>query len=352
MDDPRGLDPIVLARVLSGEASIAEETLVRQWALSAPSHTAELDELRRAWALARPADHAVDTTAAWRDLSARMQQKAVELPSPTHRRWARRSHVSRWAMASAAGVAAALVGTAVMRGWMAPRTLPVEQPVTTVYAARVGERALVELEDGTQITLAPLSQLRYTRLASGHGAREIHLEGEAVFKVAHDATRPFRVHAAGAVTMDVGTRFGVRAYPREALRVVVSEGQVALGGEDSASSVDPSVAMLPDPAYLRRGDVAIRIDGRTIVSRSQQVDALLDWASGRFTFTHAEFGSLRADFERWYGLRMHVAQPSLLRQRITGQFEHESPLEIVQALARALHATYTRAGADVTFTAR
>jgi ferric-dicitrate binding protein FerR (iron transport regulator) len=123
-----------------------------------------------------------------------------------------------------------------------------------------------------------------------------------------------------------------------------------MASESAQPSVDPSVATLPNPAYLRRGDVATHVGGRIVVARSQQVDALLGWTSGRFAFTHAEFGALRSDFERWYGLRIHVAQPSLLRQRITGQFEHESPLEVVQALSRALHATYSRSGADVTFT--
>jgi transmembrane sensor len=256
-------------------------------------------------------------------------------------------------MAAAAGIAAVLIGAVGARMITASGSArAVEQPVTTVYAARVGERALVELDDGTQISLAPSSLLRYSRLASGKGAREIHLDGEAVFTVTHDATRPFRVHAGGIVTVDVGTRFGVRAYEHEPLRVAVSEGEVAMAGEDSLSSADPSVATLPNPAYLGRGDVATRVDGRIVVSKSQQVDALLAWASGRFVFTHAEFGALRGDFERWYGFRIHVAQSSLLRQRITGQFEHESPLEVVQALARALHASYSRDGADVTFTAQ
>jgi ferric-dicitrate binding protein FerR (iron transport regulator) len=352
MSEPRGPDPIVLARVLSGEATSAEETLVRQWELSDPSHAAELGELRRAWALARPAEHTVDTASAWRGLSARLQTSIPVHASPRVR-WPRRRSASRSIVATAAGIAAVLAGITVARLKTIPQTgHPAEQPVTTVYAARVGERALVELDDGTQIALAPASQVRYSRLASGKGVREIHLDGEAVFTVAHDATRPFRVHAAGTVTVDVGTRFGVRAYAHEPLRVAVSEGEVAMASESSVPSADPSIATLPNPSYLRRGDVATQVDGHIVVSRTQRVDALLGWTSGTFAFTHAELGALRNDFERWYGIRIHVAQPSLLRQRITGQFEQESPLEVVQALARALHAAYSRSGADVTFTAQ
>lgn len=352
MSDPRGPDPVVLARVLSGEATFAEETLVREWALADPANAAEFEDLRRTWAHSAPAGQTVDTAAAWRALCARMPQSVGTHHSSPAPRWPRRHNESRWTMAAAAGIAAIAVGTAVVRSWnISPKNEHVEQPLTTEYAARAGERALVELDDGTQISLAPASRLRYVRLRSGVGVREIHLQGEAVFAVAHDATRPFRVHAAGTVTVDVGTRFGVRAYPHEPLRVAVSDGEVAIADEDSLPSADPSVTRLPNPSYLRHGDVATRIDGRFVVSRTDKVDALLGWTSGRLAFTHTEFGALLSDFERWYGLRIHVAQPSLLRQRITGQFEHESPLQVVQALAQALHARYSRDGADVTFTA-
>jgi len=353
MSDTGGPDPVVLARVLSGEGTAAEETLIRQWALVDPSHAAELDELRRAWALARPVDQTVDAAAAWRAVSTKMQKPVAARAFPSPRRWAHRRRVPHWATGAAAGIGALLIGATLVREMTASRRIrPVEQPVTTVYTTRTGERALVELDDGTQIALAPASRVRYSRLASGTGARELHLDGEAVFTVAHDSTRPFRVHAAGAVTVDVGTRFGVRAYQHEALRVAVSEGEVALAGQDSIPAADPTATTLPNPSYLRRGDVATRVEGRIVVSRTEKIDALLGWTSGRFAFTHAELGALRGDFERWYGIRIHVAQPSLLRQRITGQFEHESPLEIVQALARALHASYSRNGADVTFTAQ
>lgn len=353
MSETRGPDSVVLARVLSGEATPTEETLVRQWALADPSHAAELDELRRAWALARPVAQTVDTAAAWHALAARMDKHGHDHVSPPLPHWASRGRSPRRTTVIAAGIAAILVGTTLLRFATSARSdHRVEAPLTTVYSSRVGERALVELDDGTQISLAPASQLRYSRLPSGRGAREIHLDGEAVFTVAHDATRPFRVHAAGIVTVDVGTRFGVRAYTHEPVRVAVSEGEVAMAGDDSVSAADPSVTTLPNPAYLRRGDVATRVDGRILVSRSQRVDALLGWTSGKLAFTHAEFGGLRSDFERWYGIRIHVASSALLQQRITGQFEHESPLEVVQALARALHANYSRNGADVTFTAQ
>jgi ferric-dicitrate binding protein FerR (iron transport regulator) len=64
--------------------------------------------------------------------------------------------------------------------------------------------------------------------------RTLELEGEAVFTVAHESTRPFAVRTSRAVATDLGTCFVVRAYLDDPnTDVVVAEGQVAVtaGGQ-------------------------------------------------------------------------------------------------------------------------
>src|SRR5206468_9531820 len=89
--------------------------------------------------------------------------------------------------------------------------------------------------------------------------RDVYLDGEAFFEVAHDARRPFAVHTARAVARDLGTRFNVRAY-RDAADVVVAvaEGAVALKS---------SQRLAADSVVLRQADVGrARPDGRLSVA--------------------------------------------------------------------------------------
>ena len=79
------------------------------------------------------------------------------------------------------------------------------------------------------------SRLRYPA-DFGATARDVELVGEGYFEVVHDSTRPFRVHAGGSVTEDLGTHFVVRAYPElRHVDVAVTEGLVSLHREGAST---------------------------------------------------------------------------------------------------------------------
>src|SRR3989441_7274127 len=111
------------------------------------------------------------------------------------------------------------------------------EPAMREFATARGRRAAIELADGTRIVLSVDSKLR---VPADYGAtlRAVYLEGEAYFAIAHDAAKPFAVHAGQGVIWDLGTRFGVRAYADEQdVEVVVADGKVrvrAAGSRDSA----------------------------------------------------------------------------------------------------------------------
>ncbi len=96
------------------------------------------------------------------------------------------------------------------------------------YATGAGQRETVMLPDGTEFTLALASRLRVAA-DYADGDRQVVLDGEAFFNVAHDDAHPFSVRAQSAVALDIGTRFNVRAYNGDrAVRVIVSQGTVGV----------------------------------------------------------------------------------------------------------------------------
>jgi len=368
MTRPRDLDPALIARYLSGESTPAESALVRAWAAD-PAHRSELDALQRAWNNSLPLERMIDVDGAWRNVSTAMRrgmsdtsgdgraepmlrlersQPAAQHPAwrggrphvlrPTLERGARAGRATRVAgLAAAAALVVATSAVALRGGWpLASSSRTAMARTTRDFVAGQGQRALIDLADGTHIVLAPATRLHVSLPVGARGTRELTLDGEAMFTVAHDAARPFVVHSRYGTTVDIGTSFGVRAYADEPYRVVVRDGRVALGERGEP--------------VLVAGDVAARdVSGAMHITHSADAAGLLDWTNGRLTFQHTRFVDLVPELERWYGVRIRIATPELRDRVVTGQLDTESRAEAMDALGRTLGAQHVLDGSRVTF---
>ncbi len=87
----------------------------------------------------------------------------------------------------------------------------------------LGEQHSVVLSDGSLVTLNTASEIEL-HFSSTHRGITL-LEGEALFQVAHDVTRPFEVTAGEVTVRAVGTKFNVDRHS-QTLKVTVVEGRV------------------------------------------------------------------------------------------------------------------------------
>ncbi|RYZ95824.1 MAG: hypothetical protein EOP47_25055 [Sphingobacteriaceae bacterium] len=127
-------------------------------------------------------------------------------------------------------VAASLIGMFITASWFYRYTiLNYISPVHTLEVAAVnGNVTHITLGDGTKIWLNGGSKLKYPETFRGK-LREITIEGEAFFDVAHDADHPFIVHTGDITTQVLGTSFNIKAYPDEQLlKVDVVSGKVGI----------------------------------------------------------------------------------------------------------------------------
>lgn len=86
----------------------------------------------------------------------------------------------------------------------------------------------IMLNDGSSVTLKPHSEIRFANNFRQH-TREVHLSGEAFFKVARDPSHPFLVYSNEVVTRVLGTSFTIKAYANEKeISVAVSSGRVSV----------------------------------------------------------------------------------------------------------------------------
>jgi transmembrane sensor len=120
-----------------------------------------------------------------------------------------------------------------------------------IYVTQVGEQRSITLSDGSTIELNSRSKVR-VRYSEHERALEL-LEGQALFRVAHDTSRPFIVTSDGTRVRAVGTQFDVNRK-REGTVVTVVEGRVSVLTDVSDARVDAinvnvseSMPQLPHP---------------------------------------------------------------------------------------------------------
>ena len=341
---------LLLDRYLAGEASESDAATVREWLAADPEHVVLLEDLRLIRRIAAERVPESDVDAAWSNAV-----KALKL------------RASRWPLIAALAAAAVIVvigGAALLRrtpnSLISGAPLPRRAPDWKEYATASAQRAVVRLRDGTQVTLAPQSRLRYTAdYGGGSTRRDVYLEGEAYFQVQPDAHRPFRVHTARSVTEDLGTAFVITAYPDQTTtEVMVAEGRVALwraGAGAGAGAADTTAVSLsgsrrPDavPALVLAARDLGRLEssGVATVRRGVDVDRRLVWTRGVLAFDAKPLGEAVLTLKRWYDveIRLEVGDSALAARRITATFNNE-PIDLVlKRIALTLGLRVDRAG--------
>jgi len=350
-----GLDWDLLTRYLAGACAPAEQERVERWLAESPANRAIVDDLRRAAALAdetatpdRQAEILASLRRDWAGVADTDKQPAGDLgPGSLHLVGAERA-APKFAIPGSGWSAAAKIAAAVMLlvggGVIAGRLLrhPPVAPATpratfTAVATARGERRTLRLADGTLVALAPASTLR---ISSTYGAREraVELEGQAVFTVTHDSTRPFAVRTAHAVARDLGTRFAVRAYADEAATdVVVAEGLVAVS----------------DRLVVHRGERArVGPEGRFALVRGVPLDEYFAWTEGRLVFQDTPLREAALQLGRWYAIDVRLGSQGIGARRLSASFRDEPTSEALRVVASVLNLEVSHTGSTYTLRAR
>ncbi|WP_296277172.1 FecR domain-containing protein [Pseudomonas sp. UBA7530] len=192
----------------------------------------------------------------------------------------------------------------------------------------VGERRLIELEDGSRVWLNSDSALSVRYSA---GARDLELQrGQALFEVAKDAQRPFVVQAANGQVRAVGTRFDI-ALRADRVQVEVSEGVVQV-----RSGAAPGV----------RVDAGQRLDYRQRQAPGPlqvlDLDNASSWQRGKLIFNQRPLGEVLAELERYMPGRIVIEDAALREQRISGVVDLDQPEALLANLERLQPLRITR----------
>ena len=327
---------------LAGDLPAGERERFERWLAERPERAAQAAAFRRAIELATMEVSAAEREAMWAGIVGSPAEAgaprpavalALDAPAAAPRRW-------RLAAAIAAGVVLAAGGALAERAWLDRPERGEASPgrVASVPRARQAE---LRLPDGTAVTLAGGSTLRYPAAFAGE-SREVALEGEAAFRVEHDGRRPFRVRAGDLIATDLGTEFLVRAYPEDAgARVVVRSGMVAV-----ASSGSPATAH--DGQWIRPGEQGrLSSDGVPLVEPADTA-AYFAWTRGTLVFDATPLREALPQLSRWYDLEFRLADTALGSIPLSGSLDRTLTDERLELLASSLGLRQARSGRGVT----
>lgn len=166
-----------------------------------------------------------------------------------------------------------------------PQT-PAEMMYNTVTTPRGGQYQLT-LSDGTRVWLNAASSIRFPVLFQGK-ERSVEVTGEVYFEVAHNDKQPFKVKAGEQIVEDIGTAFNINAYPDEgAIRTTLIEGSVKVSEGKDATVLKPGEQTIAGLQQFR-------------VQHSVDIDQVMAWKNGLFSFDHADLQTVMRQLARWY----------------------------------------------------
>jgi transmembrane sensor len=217
------------------------------------------------------------------------------------------------------------------------------------YVTGIGEHRTIPLADGSQVALNTQTRLRVHY--SPHG-RDIELiEGEALFSVARDPLRPFRVHARRTIVEALGTQFSIY-LGNSGTKIAVTQGRVKVfenlnptpvilnpdgllwtdttSFEFSASS-DGLVVNAGQEARVSQ-DTFTDFEVETRWVALQELERRLAWVNGNLFFKGETLGQAVDEFNRYNWRKLKVTDPVIHDLQLGGEFETTNLDGFVDAL--------------------
>lgn len=182
-----------------------------------------------------------------------------------------------------------------------------------------GRQWQLKLPDGTKVWLNSVSSIRYPISFTGK-ERLVEISGEAYFEVVHNDVQPFRIKVGNRIIEDVGTSFNVNAYEDEpVLKTTMVEGVVKMYAAGQPGAF----------VTLTKGQqLAIRPTGETRIQDDADVEEVLSWKNGLFSFNHTSLENIMRQISRWYDLDV-VYHGKVGKETFSGMVSRNSNLSQV-----------------------
>ncbi|CAD6877225.1 hypothetical protein [Methylomonas albis] len=196
------------------------------------------------------------------------------------------------------------------------------------FRTGTGELRKIQLSDGSTVILNTASSLS---VAFSERQRVIHLHGgEAYFKVAADAARPFEVLSSGGRVRALGTAFDIKQWQGNlAVTVYEHSVRVAFSGGETLER-------------LAEGQRVVSAGGKTGVPEAVNLKQAAAWQERRLVFKEKPLQQVIDDLNRYRPGKILIADSALAGHLVTGVFDANEPEAALSVIEKTLSVSETR----------
>ncbi|MEO1010809.1 MAG: FecR domain-containing protein [Bacteroidota bacterium] len=206
-----------------------------------------------------------------------------------------------------------------------------EEDSEVVYNTMVvpyGKKSRISLADGSVVWLNSGTRLTYPIAFTGK-RREVYLEGEAIFEVAHNKAHPFYVYTEDYEVKVLGTVFNVSSYPDDAhTSTALESGKVEI-------SFPEKMGTGGGPTTISPGTMAtFHKTRRNMEIKKVDVKHYMSWREGVFIFENDALRSILKKVSRHYRVNISIADENLAEQTFSGTLDISKSLEDVLGIIK------------------
>jgi ferric-dicitrate binding protein FerR (iron transport regulator) len=176
----------------------------------------------------------------------------------------------------------------------------------------------IKLPDASSVTLNAGSRIAYSS-GFNDNAREVILNGEALFDVIPDKTRPFKVYTGESVVIVTGTRFTIREEDGS-VKVAVLSGTVLLSNTGDH----------PKQISITANQCGVLMSSNELKVENHIEANTLSWKTGHLVFDQTPIDSALIDIARHF--RKELSIETEVTEEITAEFQNQPLREILNEI--------------------
>lgn len=306
-----------LTRYLAGEASHAEQVEVETWRDASPENLREFSAIKKLWERSEDVKHheTIDLDVEWERIEQKITPHAGRIIS-----------LNRVLQIAASIVV--LMGLAY---------LLMQQTQTITTKTQVAQVQIIDLPDGSRVTLNAASKLSYSK-TFGTSDRMLSLKGEAFFEVTKNKSLPFIIDAQGASIKVVGTRFNVKAYKNtDEVKVSVLEGIVQLFESEQPNKT----------TTLTAGETGFYLKKKKAIKKMARVAPNeISWKTQKIIFENTSLTEVAEVLSSTFHVTFEVT-PAVAECTITVQFDQKDLASVLSVLKSTLNLKISKQGNSI-----
>lgn len=334
----------LIQQFADGSISPQDRLKLEQWMDQDSSNEQLVTEVKQIWELTPEENFNVNVQDAWERFYHRKMQDNVNNVSASEiqKKFRKTIYIYR-----AAAVFLVVLLTGFFVQYYATNSSDAEKTaqfyVMQDLTTEKGEKARVTFSDGTQVILNAASTLQFPKEFQGLN-REVYLDGEAYFKVAHDSEHSFVVHTRNAKVQVLGTEFNIRGWDEDSsVDVAVRNGKVAVNSSESLQQNSSEV-------ILTQGQfTSVKKGENPIPAQEVNVENYLLWTNGGLHFDNVSFSGVVKQLERKFDVQISVADSGIMDVPFTSTFRQAEISEVLKVIAASMKMEYTRDGSKIVF---